>query len=62
MQRPTPAAARAQTVSDVAPEKTDGSSRITFIALKSDQTYAVAHYRIDGKQVNYVLASGASRS
>ena len=60
MQRPTPAAARAQTVSDVAPEKTDGSSRITFIALKSDQTYAVAHYRIDGKQVNYVLASGAA--
>jgi hypothetical protein len=60
MQRPMPAAARAQTVSDVAPEKTDGSSRITFIALKSDQTYAVAHYRIDGKQVNYVLASGAA--
>jgi len=60
MQRPMPAAARAQTVSDVAPEKTDGSSRVTFIALKSDQTYAVAHYRIDGKQVNYVLASGAA--
>jgi hypothetical protein len=59
MLRPMPAAARAQTVSDVAPEKTDGS-RVTFIALKSDQTYAVAHYRIDGKQVNYVLASGAA--
>jgi hypothetical protein len=60
MQRPMPAAARAQTVSDVAPGKTDGSSRLTFIALKSDQTYAVTHYRIDGKQVNYVLASGAA--
>jgi len=57
VQRSIPA--RAQTVSDVA-EKTDGSSRITFIALKSDQTYAVAHYRIDGKQVNYMLASGAA--
>jgi hypothetical protein len=60
VQRPMPAAARAQTVGDVAPERTDGSSRITFIALKSEQTYAVARYRIDGKQVNYVLASGAA--
>ena len=62
MQRPMPAAARAQTVSvsDAAPENPDASTRITFIALKSDQTYAVAHYRIDGKQVNYVLASGAA--
>lgn len=59
IQRSMPVPARAQTVSDVA-EKTDGSSRVTFIALKSDQTYAVAHYRIDGKQVNYVLPSGAA--
>ena len=60
IQRLMAAPARAQLVNDMAPEKTQGSSRITFIALKSDQTYAVAHYRIDGKQVNYVLASGAA--
>lgn len=59
MQQPLPTQARTQTVSDVTTENTGGSSRITFIALKSDQTYAVAQYRIDGKQVNYVLASGA---
>lgn len=53
------APAHTQTVSDVA-QRPDGSQRVTFIALKSDQTYAVARYRIDGKQVNYVLASGAA--
>jgi len=60
IQPPMPTPARAQTVSVVAPENSDGSSRVTFIALKSEQTYAVAHYRIDGRQVSYVLASGAA--
>jgi hypothetical protein len=58
MQAPMTAPARTQTVSVRAPETTGGSSRVTYLALKSEQTYAVAHYRIDGKQVNYVLASG----
>jgi hypothetical protein len=38
---------------------TDRSTRLTLIALKSGQSYAVSHYRIDGGQLNYVLASGA---
>jgi hypothetical protein len=60
MQRSVEAPVSTQRVSDVAPERTDGSPRITLIALKSDQTYAVARYRIDRGQVNYVLASGAA--
>jgi hypothetical protein len=40
------------------PPTTDLSTRVTLIALKSGQTYSVAHYRIDGGQLNYVLASG----
>jgi len=51
---------RTQPVNDVVPEKTNGLTRVTLIALKSDQTYAAAHYRIDGGQLNYVLASGAT--
>jgi hypothetical protein len=35
-----------------------GSTRTIFIALKSEQTYAVVRYRIDDGQLNYVLASG----
>jgi hypothetical protein len=34
------------------------ASRLTLIALKSDDTYFVARYRIDGGAVNYVLANG----
>lgn len=62
IQRPMAAPLRIQSVNYVAPENTEGSSRITFIALKSDETYAVARYRIDRGQVNYVLASGATGS
>jgi hypothetical protein len=42
-----------------APQAIVSSTRTTFIALKSDQTYTVVRYRIDRGQVNYVLASGA---
>jgi hypothetical protein len=41
------------------PQNTLSSTRNTLIALKSDQTYAVARYRIDGGQLNYVLSNGA---
>ena len=60
MQRSVEAPVRTQRVGDMAPEGTDGSPRITFIAIKSDQTLAVARYRIDRGQVNYVLASGVA--
>lgn len=58
MQPAMTAPARTQTVSAPAPGTTGGSSRVTYLALKSEQTYALARYRIDGKQVNYVLGSG----
>jgi hypothetical protein len=59
---PAPTAApalRTQLPVDGAPQSTVRSTWNTLIALKSHQTYAVAHYRIDAGQLNYVLASGA---
>jgi len=50
---------RTQLLADSVPQSTVRSIRNTLIALKSQQTYAVAHYRIDAGQLNYVLASGA---
>jgi hypothetical protein len=46
-------------LADSVPQSTVRSIRNTLIALKSQHTYAVAHYRIDAGQLNYVLASGA---
>jgi hypothetical protein len=59
---PAPAAApalRTQLPIEGVPQNTLSSTRNTLIALKSDQTYAVARYRIDGGQLNYVLSNGA---
>ena len=50
---------RTELVADGLPQSTASSTRNTLIALKSDQTYAVVRYRIDGGHLNYVLASGA---
>lgn len=52
-------AARTQPPVDGVPQNIGGSTRVTLIALKSDLIYAVAHYRIDGGEINYVLTSGA---
>jgi hypothetical protein len=54
---PTPV----QSIDAVVPEA-DASAHVTFIALKSDQTYAVARYRIDREQLNYALPSGVTGS
>ena len=43
---------------DNLPRQTVGPSRVTLIALKSDQTYGVTRYRIDGARLNYVLEDG----
>jgi len=50
---------RAQLPVEGLPQNAFSSARNTLIALKSDQTYAVARYRIDRGQLDYVLASGA---
>lgn len=36
------------------------ATRVTLIALKTDERYSVVQYRIDGGAVNYILANGAS--
>ena len=56
---PSTAASALRTALQDSPQNTARTTRNTLIALKSDQTYAVARYRIDRGQVNYVLASGA---
>lgn len=59
---PAPTAApalRTQLPVEGVPQDALSSTRNTLIALKSHQTYAVARYRIDGRQLDYVLASGA---
>ncbi len=43
---------------DNSPRQTVDPSRVTLIALKSDQTYGVTRYRIDGARLNYVLEDG----
>jgi hypothetical protein len=56
---PTAASAlRTQLPVDRSPQSIVSSTRSTLIALKSDQTYAVARYRIDAGHLNYVLTSG----
>ena len=52
-------ALRTQLPVEGVPQNAVSSARNTLIALKSDQTYAVARYRIDRGQLDYVLASGA---
>jgi hypothetical protein len=47
-----------QLSADSATQNTATLTRVTLIALKSDQTYDVTRYRIDGGRLNYVLASG----
>jgi len=51
---------RIQAPVESVPQITDGSTRVTLIAVKSGQTYAVAHYRIDGGELNYALADGGA--
>jgi hypothetical protein len=35
-------------------------TRVTLIALKTDETYSVARYRVDGGAVNYILPNGTT--
>ena len=58
---PTPAQpVRIQAPGDSVAQIADGSTRVTLIAVRSGQTYAVAHYRIDGGALNYALADGTT--
>ena len=40
--------------------QTTGGPRVTFIAVKSGQTYSVARYQVHGGELNYVLADGTT--
>jgi hypothetical protein len=57
-QQVTPPPAPTRQPVDTAAQSAARASRATLIALKSDGTYFVARYRIDGGAVNYVLANG----
>jgi hypothetical protein len=54
-----PAAAGPQAV-ETAFQMDAPATRVTLIALKSDEIYAAARYRVDGGAVNYILTNGAS--